>query len=330
MSMQLHRVTPEGDLAAGLTRLGEAIVAADSPWARPWTEAGLRATLRAGWDGEAPRWWAGVVDGQVVGSAASWVSHYDNLDAAWFAVGVHPEHRRAGLGSRLLAHLEQDALSDGRPNVGMDGWDLPATHAFAIHHGYSAKSVSILRRQVVADLPSGWRERADLAQRDHASDYELLKVEGAVPDDLVRPMSVLWADINDAPRDDLVFEDEVFTVDRIRGYEQAQLQTNRLYHLIGRHRHTGDFGGHTVVAVEVERPTRASQHDTTVARAHRGHRLGLVLKSRMMEWLADAEPQLAEVDTYNAESNAHMIAVNEALGYRVVGREVAFQRLFTG
>lgn len=327
--MQLHPVAPDSDLVAGLTRLGEAIAAADSPWARRSTEAGLRARLRHGWDGEAPRWWAGVVDGEVVGSAASWVSNYDNLDAAWFDIGVHPEHRRRGLGSQLLAHMEQDALSDGRPNVGIDGWDLPATYAFAERHGYAAKSVSVLRRQVIADLPGGWRERAEEAQREHANDYELLKVEGAMPEDLVAPISVLWADINDAPRDDLVFEDEVFPVDRIRGYERAQMQTNRLYHLIARHRHTGEFGGHTVIAVEVDRPTRASQHDTTVARAHRGHRLGLILKSRMMEWLAEAEPQLVEVDTYNAESNTHMIEVNEALGYRVVGRDIEFQRMLT-
>jgi hypothetical protein len=32
------------------------------------------------------------------------------------------------------------------------------------------------------------------------------------------------------------------------------------------------------------------------------------------------------VDTWNAESNAHMIGVNEQLGYRVLGRELAFQR----
>ena len=46
----------------------------------------------------------------------------------------------------------------------------------------------------------------------------------------------------------------------------------------------------------------------------------------MLLWLAEAEPQLATVDTWNAESNDHMIAVNEALGYRVMGRELQFQK----
>ena len=46
----------------------------------------------------------------------------------------------------------------------------------------------------------------------------------------------------------------------------------------------------------------------------------------MMQWLAEVEPQLESVDTWNAESNDHMIGVNEQLGYRVLGRGVQFQR----
>jgi hypothetical protein len=38
----------------------------------------------------------------------------------------------------------------------------------------------------------------------------------------------------------------------------------------------------------------------------------------MVDWLAEAEPQLKFVATGNAADNAHMIAVNEQLGYRVV------------
>ena len=46
----------------------------------------------------------------------------------------------------------------------------------------------------------------------------------------------------------------------------------------------------------------------------------------MMRWLAEAEPQLATIGTFNAASNHHMIAVNERLGHRVQGRQVAYQR----
>ena len=80
------------------------------------------------------------------------------------------------------------------------------------------------------------------------------------------------------------------------------------------------------MTVDSENPAWGEQEDTSVVRAHRGHRLGLLLKADMMRWLAEAEPQLETLDTWNAESNDHMIGVNERLGYRVMGRELQFQR----
>ena len=48
---------------------------------------------------------------------------------------------------------------------------------------------------------------------------------------------------------------------------------------------------------------------------HRGHRLGLLLKAAMLEWLAEAEPAVDRIETGNASANTHMIAVNDALGF---------------
>ena len=94
-----------------------------------------------------------------------------------------------------------------------------------------------------------------------------------------------------------------------------------------RHRDTGEVAGHTIVGVEAERPHLGDQHDTTVLPKHRGHRLGLLLKADMMRWLRDVEPALSSIITDNAGSNSHMIAVNERLGYQVVGKVLEFQRV---
>jgi hypothetical protein len=71
----------------------------------------------------------------------------------------------------------------------------------------------------------------------------------------------------------------------------------------------------TEVAVDPEDPGWAHQVITAVTREHRGHRLGLLLKLAMMELLATTEPQLERMETSNAASNKHMVAVNDALGY---------------
>jgi hypothetical protein len=63
-----------------------------------------------------------------------------------------------------------------------------------------------------------------------------------------------------------------------------------------------------------------------VVSGHRGHKLGLRLKIAMLKRLIEVEPQVRQVDTWNAESNSHMIAVNDAIGCAVVGRAVEMQR----
>jgi GNAT superfamily N-acetyltransferase len=119
----------------------------------------------------------------------------------------------------------------------------------------------------------------------------------------------------------------VFPAERVRNYESAQLARGYRFHRIfARHRETGQLAGHTVVVVDGERPHLAEQHDTSVVRAHRGHRLGLLLKADLLLWLHETQPQVESIDTWNAESNDHMIEVNEKLGYRIMGRALVFQR----
>ena len=56
-----------------------------------------------------------------------------------------------------------------------------------------------------------------------ASAYELVRREGRTPDDELEAVAEMSAAINDAPTDDLDIEDEVFSPERIRAYEDAQL-----------------------------------------------------------------------------------------------------------
>lgn len=325
--MDIVALSPGSDLLDAVTPLRRAVTAADAPWAEASTPRQFDALLRYGWDGEAPRYWAGLQDGTPVALGNVWTSSYDNLEHAWFGVDIHPEHRRRGLGTAMLRHLEGIARNESRPKVGIDGMESTASAAFAKRHGYEVASKGVPRRQQLDALPEGWRELLAQATAGPAADYELVEIAGPLPEEGFEPMVALWADINDAPTDDLDIEDEVFTGDRIRGYERAQEAAGtRLHHVIARHRGTGELGGHTVVGVESERPHRAHQHDTTVAKAHRGHRLGLVLKAAMMARLLREEPQVRTVDTWNAESNTFMIAINEQLGYRVMGRNVEYQR----
>jgi hypothetical protein len=209
----------------------------------------------------------------------------------------------------------------------MDGWESDAARGFAARHGLAPKAREVNRRQFLADLDWTALDRLHAEAAPHAAAYELVRTPSRTPDEELPAMAAMVAAINDAPIDDLDIEDEVFTPERIRAYEHAQAARGILLHrVVARHRETGELAGQTVVGVDGERPELAEQHDTSVVRAHRGHRLGLLLKIELLRWLREAQPQVATIDTWNSASNDHMIGVNEVLGYRVMGRALAFQR----
>lgn len=69
--------------------------------------------------------------------------------------------------------------------------------------------------------------------------------------------------------------------------------------------------------------------DTAVHRDHRGHRLGLLLKIDMMRWIAEREPQLEIVETWNHADYQHMNNVNEAIGYQLSRVFAEYQRVLS-
>ena len=326
--MEIRRFGPDDtDRLAAYVEVVNAARAADSPWQPASTLKGAEGRFRHGWDGEVETPFLGLVDGSPVAVGRLATSEYDNLHLAWLGVQVHPEHRRSGYGSAMLEELVAETRRRGRTSVGIDGWDTDATRGFGTRHGFEVKATAIQRRQILAELDWPEIERLHAEALAAAAAYEIVRREGRTPDDELEALAVMASAINDAPTDDLDIEDEVFTADRMRAYETAQLgKGQRIFRTFARHGETGELAGHSVVMVDGERPDLADQHDTTVVGSHRGHRLGLLLKTDMNLWLREVQPQITEISTWNAESNDHMIGVNEAIGYRVMGRQLELQK----
>lgn len=329
--MQLSWIDPldpdRGDLD-GVTALWEAARVVDRPHEPPMTTDHMRARLRHGWDGEPPSVAAARNgDARVVGLLELWLPEWDNRHLGYVEVVVDPALRRRGLGRALLEAALERLRASGRTLVMTESYDSTPGHLFAGAMGLTGAMKSAQRRQELERLD--WSAVTALAEqaRAVAVDYELVRMPVPTPDELMPAVVEMVAAINDAPLDDLQLEDEVFTPERIRAFVAAQeAYGRRLYDLAARHRPTGKLAGHTAVVVEAALPYFGHQLDTSVLAAHRGHRLGLLLKTGMLAWLRESEPQLRTVDTWNALSNRHMIEVNEALGYRVVGTATTYQR----
>ena len=81
---------------------------------------------------------------------------------------------------------------------------------------------------------------------------------------------------------------------------------------------TGRAAGFTEIGVSRFAQETAYQWETLVDREHRGHGLGLVLKAHNHRLLAEQSPQTRWLNTWNAETNTHMVAINEQLGFQPV------------
>ncbi len=330
--MQIQTVRPAGldaDTAGELAGLRNRAEALDGPHMPAETGETLRLRWRYGWDGEGTERVLTTRDddGRLLGFAALEMPTYDNRTLIWFELAVEPQARRRGVGSALLEEIGKVAAEVGRGLLISGAWYGSAGTTFLKRHGFVQASVAAQRRLYPRRLPREGDAQLLEQARAASGGYELLRVPGPLPEEMRAQMLTTVEAINDAPLDDLDLEDDNFTVDRLRGYDAAQAaQHHRIYRIVARRRDDGAVAGHTVVAVEGLRPFRGEQHDTSVRREHRGHRLGLRLKLEMLQWLREAEPQLEHIDTMNQESNGPMIAVNELIGCTVVARESYFQK----
>jgi RimJ/RimL family protein N-acetyltransferase len=68
-----------------------------------------------------------------------------------------------------------------------------------------------------------------------------------------------------------------------------------------------------------------NQGNTGVHPDHRGYGLGLWMKAAMLQRIFDEKPGSRRMRTTNAYSNAPMLAINDALGYRVTATQTAWQ-----
>ena len=76
-------------------------------------------------------------------------------------------------------------------------------------------------------------------------------------------------------------------------------------------------------------PNVAYQSDTLVLKEHRGRRLGQLVKVANLRALLEQKPEVTRVATWNAETNAPMLRVNRAMGFRTVGSMTEWQRVLT-
>ena len=280
----------------------------------------------------------------VVGCAKVALPLVDNTHLADIEVYVDPDRRRDGVGSALIGAIERIAEEHGRtsilgfsehvgePPAGSPGVLEPPTGAgrisadhpgarFAQRHGYAleqAERYSMLQLPMAdADLDrlqDGAAERA-------GADYRVHTWRDEVPDAWAAQVAVLKSRMStDAPSADLDITESAWDADRIRTWVSEIATRGHGFMLsVAEHVPTATLAAFTMLSYPVAAPEVTYQNDTLVLREHRGHRLGMLVKTANLRALRTARPDARRVHTWNAQENAFMLDINVALGFSLAG-----------
>jgi GNAT superfamily N-acetyltransferase len=291
----------------------------DHPDEPPWSFGAFAGKWGPGFEGAPRRAWLASDAGEPVGAYLLRLPDRENVTTAHCWVIVAPGSRRRGIGTALVAHCADQARQAGRSRLTSNVRDDTPGATFAAAAGARGGIPEVVRMLTIDDEMPARLARLRSAAEPFGRDYSVLSWLGATPAEHIDQVAAVHAAMADAPRNDGK-EPWAWTADRVRQSEQTIIDHElALYSVAARHDATGDFAALTQVCTEADNPDWAFQQVTAVLPKHRGHRLGLLVKIAMLDLLAVHEPAVRRIETSNAGANAHMIAINEQLGFTACG-----------
>ncbi|GAA1017142.1 N-acetyltransferase [Acrocarpospora pleiomorpha] len=270
-----------------------------------------------GWVAQPGETYVARLDSQIVGGVAVHFPGPDNAHAALLRIfHVGSAHRRQGIGTALLEHAIARARAHDRQVIFAEARPDSPGGAFAREHGFEAASAQARR---ILDLTAVDWNAYEKGVASLSPDYILDRWQDAAPDDLVDDAATLMAAMNDAPTDGMDVEPIRWDAARVRTFEAGWAKAQQTaYTTVARHRATGHAVGFTRIIADNTPDGWGRQTDTAVLREHRGHHLGLIMKQANTTWFHNQEPTATRIITWNAVTNARMIAINERLGYQLL------------
>ena len=308
------------ELVRAVNAFDEQMWAESDPGEGNYTTGITRQRLTESWRSfEHRRWMATTEGGDLVGMARMDVNvEAEDDPTASVQVAVTPPNRRRGVGTALFSAAVADVRRRGRTIVSIGTSDrVPAGAAFAEHIGAEPKLVQrqseCVLREIDHDMVASWID----VPADVLANYELWRSTGPYPEEEYARIAAVQNVIQDQPYDELERRDVNFTAEHI-AHSEAQRDWSvgdRWTHFI-RHRSTGDLVGYTRVYIYPDWDV-AEQGDTAVDPRHRGHGLGKWLKASMAHHLLTERRHVERIRTTNAFTNGPMLAINDAMGFKV-------------
>lgn len=274
--------------------------------------------------------------GVVAGAVGLEITRHENFHLARVDLRVLPEHRRHGVGTALVEAAERIAAAEGRTEMAAEDETplrpdyVDCAEPFARRLGFSVVQRTVRR---CIDLPLEPAHGAALRRDPRATPagYSLVTFGNHWPDEYLDDRCELGRRMStDIPMGEQELDEQIWDAARVRALEASLAAQNRAkVTTAARHDASGRLVGFTEVAIPLGAPESSWQHDTLVMREHRGHGLGFAMKLANFFAVHERHPAVRRINTWNAQENAPMIAVNEDLGFRVEAHSTEWHRPIT-
>jgi mycothiol synthase len=271
-------------------------------------------------------WLVEASDGRPVACGFCWSNSARDPRVMECDVLVRCDRRRHGIGSRLLATICNETVNDGRTLLTWSIFDaVPAGEAFSRRVGASVARVNRASELVLADVD--WTMIANWTRAARARDlgYRLEMIDGVFPEHLRADAATLHHIMQTAPRDDLDVGDVIVDTQFVAELDRSLVEAGRTRWTVFVRDPAGACVGGTEVTFESWDARTVLQQNTGIDRAHRGVGLAKWAKAAMLERIRHERPEAKRVRTDNAFSNAPMLAINDALGFKVISTRTEWQ-----